>query len=70
MISGEELGVKMYLHYDDERYPLLIMRSKTFDTVGYSLDLSNGVLKRVCICNSRDDSECVCNIGVDNERTN
>ena len=60
MICGEELGVNVYLSYEDERYPTLVLRSKAFDTVGYALDLDTGELQRVCICEARNSNECAC----------
>lgn len=62
MISGEELGVSIWLSYGDERYPTLVLRSDQFDTVGYSLDLKTGKLERVCICMARSRNECVCGV--------
>lgn len=56
----EDLGLKIYLHYEDERYPTLVIQSEDFGSVGYSLDLSSGQVERVCLCNARSDTECVC----------
>ena len=44
MISGEELGVKIYLSYEDERYPTLVLQSDVFGSVGYDLNLATGEL--------------------------
>jgi len=60
LISGEELGVKVYLSYEDERYPNLVLQSDTFGCVGYSLNLSSGELSRICVCSARSSNECVC----------
>lgn len=60
MISGEELGVNAYLSYEDERYPILVLQSDIFGTVGYSLNLSTGELSRVCVCSARSSTECLC----------
>jgi hypothetical protein len=60
MISGEELGVGIYLSYEDERYPTLVLQSDVFGSVGYNLDLSTGELRRVCICAAHSENECVC----------
>ncbi len=60
MITGEELGVSVYLSYEDERYPTLVLRSDKFGTVGYNLNLNTGELNRVCICAARSETECVC----------
>ena len=60
MISGEELGVRAYLSYEDERYPTLVLQSDVFGYVGYNLDLSTGELRRVCICAAHSENECVC----------
>lgn len=60
MVSGEELGVRVYLSYEDERYPTLVLQSDTFGTVGYDLDLETGELRRVCICAAHSENECVC----------
>lgn len=45
---------------EDPRYPLLILESEEFGTVGYWLDISSGVLTRCCICDARSVGECVC----------
>jgi len=55
-----DLGLRIYLHYEDKRYPTLVMQSDTFGSVGYSVDLNSGELIRTCICHARCDSECVC----------
>ena len=60
MIDGEELGVRVYLSYEDERYPTLVLQSDTFGSIGYSLDLSTGELSRVCVCAARSSNECIC----------
>ncbi len=60
MISGEELGVRAYLSYEDERYPTLILQSDVFGSVGYDLNLSTGELRRICICSARSENECAC----------
>ena len=60
MICGEELGVNVYLSYEDERYPTLVLRSNAFGTLGYSLNLATGELQRVCLCEARSSNECVC----------
>lgn len=49
--------------YEDSRYPMLVL-SGDFGTHGYLVDSSTGALQRVCICNAKEDSECVC--GYDN----
>ena len=56
----EELGVESYFSYEDPRYPILVLRSEQFGTVGYNLDLSNGELSRVCICHAHSVNECLC----------
>lgn len=61
-----DLGLTIYLHYEDERYPTLVIQSETFGSVGYSLNLNDGKLERVCICFAKDSSECVC--GYDNDQ--
>lgn len=57
---NEELGVETWLSYEDPRYPILLLRSVEFGTVGYTLDLSSGELSRVCICHAYRASECLC----------
>lgn len=57
---NEELGVESYFSYEDPRYPILVLRSENFGTVGYTLDLSSGELSRVCICHAYCASECAC----------
>ena len=61
MITSQ-LGVEITLSYEDPRYPTLIINSEEFGTVGYNLNLSNGELTRVCICNAHSDNECICGI--------
>lgn len=58
--SGETLNlpVSAYIHFEDPRYKTLILRG-SFGTVGYSI-LSDGSLKRVCICHAYSDNECIC----------
>ncbi len=60
MISGEELGVKIYLSYEDERHPTIVLQSDVFGSVGYDLNLATGELGRVCICSAHSENECVC----------
>lgn len=67
MISGEELGVRVYLSYEDERYPTLVLQSDVFGSVGYKLDLSTGELRRVCVCAAHSENECVCGAWDDNK---
>ena len=54
------LGVEIELQYEDPRYPILTLQSDTFGTTGYELDLSDGSLRRICICDAKFYSECVC----------
>lgn len=56
----QDIGISVYLSYEDARYPTLILQGTGFDTLGYDLDTSSGELKRVCICAARSESECVC----------
>ena len=60
MISCEELGVRAYLSYEDERYPTLVLQSDVFGSVGYDLNLSTGELRRICICSAHSENECAC----------
>jgi hypothetical protein len=55
-----ELGVDVYLSYEDKRYPTLVLQSDEFGSVGYSLDLKTGNLRRICICAAYCSYECVC----------
>ena len=55
-----DLGMNIYLSYEDERYPTLVIQSDEFGSVGYSLNRTNGELNRVCICNAYSSSECMC----------
>lgn len=57
---NEELGVESYFSYEDPRYPILVLRSEQFGSVGYNLDLSNGELSRVCLCYAYSENECMC----------
>lgn len=56
----EDLGVTMYLTYEDERYPFLVLQSEEFGSVGYFLNLSTGELSRACICAAHSSNECIC----------
>lgn len=55
-----ELGVEIYLSYEDPRYPTLVLQSDEFGSVGYSLNLNTGELERVCICHAHSNNECIC----------
>jgi hypothetical protein len=55
-----EIGLTVYLSYEDERYPTLVIQSDNFGTVGYSLNKNTGELSRVCICNAHATNECIC----------
>ena len=55
-----ELGVETYFSYEDSRYPILVLRSEQFGSVGYNLDLRNGDLSRVCLCHAHSENECLC----------
>jgi hypothetical protein len=56
----QDIGISVYLSYEDARYPTLILQGTGFDTLGYDLDTSSGELKRVCICAAHSENECVC----------
>lgn len=56
----QDIGISVYLSYEDARYPTLILQGTGFDTIGYDLDMSSGELKRVCICAAHSENECVC----------
>jgi hypothetical protein len=60
MMHDKELGVSTSLHYEDPRYPTLILESAEFGVVGYNLNLQTGELHRICICSARCSGECVC----------
>lgn len=55
-----KLGVETYFSYEDSRYPILVLRSEQFGSVGYNLDLRNGDLSRVCLCHAHSENECLC----------
>jgi hypothetical protein len=55
-----KLGISINLIADDERCPTLVLSSDNFDTVGYSLNVNTGTLSRICLCDAREASECVC----------
>jgi len=55
-----DLGLTIYLSYEDKRYPTLVIQSETFGSVGYSLDLNNGKLERICLCFAHCASSCTC----------
>ena len=56
----EDLGITIYLSYEDPRYPTLVLQSDEFGSIGYDLNLSNGVLTRICICAAHSSNECIC----------
>ena len=56
----DTLGVESWISYEDPRYPILVLRSANFGTIGYILNLNNGELSRVCICHAYSTSECNC----------
>lgn len=58
--SDNDLGIEHWISYEDRRHPTLALRCDNFGTVGYSLNMSNGDLERVCICNAYSSTECVC----------
>lgn len=60
MTNINELGLNIYLSYEDDRYPTLVIQSDEFGSVGYDLNTSNGELNRVCICHAYSNIECIC----------
>jgi hypothetical protein len=58
--TDQKLNIETYLSYEDIRYPILILQSERFGTIGYNLDTSNGELTRVCICHAFTINECLC----------
>ena len=60
MILDETLGIEAWISYEDLRYPILVLRSDNFGSIGYNLDVSSGNLERVCICCAHSKTECVC----------
>jgi len=59
-IADKLLGIESWLSYEDPRYPILVLRSDEFGTIGYNLDIHSGGLTRVCICAAHSINECVC----------
>jgi hypothetical protein len=55
----EELGMEIFLSYEDPRYPTLVIQGDNYG-VGYNLDPQTGELRRICICAAHSSSECVC----------
>ena len=53
------MKVKARILSEDPRYPTLVLESKSFGTVGYSIN-SNGALRRVCLCFAKCACECAC----------
>ena len=62
----EEFSLKARIHYDDPRYPMLIIEVDG-NTIGYDIDKETGkVGKQVCTCNAWNESECCCGVWYDN----
>ena len=59
MTKISDLGVEIYLSYEDPRYPTLVIQGD-FASKGYDLDLSTGTLTRICICHAYSATECCC----------
>ena len=60
LLKDPVTGVQIELLYDDPRYPVLVLNSETFGEVGYELKLSDGSLRRICICHAKGSVDCVC----------
>ena len=59
MNNINDLGLNIFLSYEDPRYPLLIIQGEDY-SLGYSLNVNDGTLSRVCICSARESFECGC----------
>lgn len=66
-ISGDDgeivpsgCGVEARIHFEDPRYPTLVLDGDEFGTIGYELRRDTGELRRVCICHAHCEHECVC----------
>lgn len=64
----QDLGIEVYLSYEDPRYPVLVIRGQNGGSVGYNLRPESGELERVCICHARSWSECACGAWDDFEK--
>lgn len=53
-------GVEARIHFEDPRYPTLVLDGDEFGTIGYELRRDTGELRRVCICHAHCEHECVC----------
>lgn len=56
----DDIGLRIYLSYEDERYPTLVIFGNEFGMSGYSLNKKTGDLRRVCICRAEEEESCVC----------
>jgi hypothetical protein len=48
------------INYEDQRYPTIIIQDEDGMRHGYSVNLSDGTLHKVCLCAAYCESECVC----------
>lgn len=61
MIEDDKIGVRVYLTYEDPRYPLLCVNVDS-NTATYAINLDDGDLRRVCGCAAHSSSECLCGV--------
>lgn len=64
MIEDEDSGVRLYLSYEDSRYPVLVLQYNG-QSAGYSINKNTLEIERICICNAREDFECCCGFTYD-----
>ena len=53
------MEVTVSIMAEDDRYPILVLESESFGTVGYSIN-NDGSLQRVCLCFAKCSCECSC----------
>ena len=56
---------KIEITYEDYRYPLVTVVDENATTHGYSVNLRDGSLTKVCICHASCSGECVCGYDCD-----
>ena len=53
-------GVKLWISYEDPRYPILVLQAEGCSPAGFSISTKDWSLHRVCLCHAYSASECVC----------
>ena len=60
MNEVEVNGVKLWISYEDPRYPTLVVEAEGYAPAGFSIRTQDWSLNRVCLCHAYDASECCC----------